>query len=217
MRPLRGLVRAVLADPRDAWWFSPAGPSQLWLREEPFDRALLAPPEGPLGPWEAYAQKTRRAPFTADELAVPDGEPIRSSLHAQAATQAADWSPVGALHQARLRIRPDVRVYEIEDPADWHALARRYGDGSGRTQVEDVAGYRPGPTPVWSAVARDWDGVHLSFFGLLTTHYAPITRDGVTTTLWTWGAAETLWLRDVVAEAQELPSIPAAQLFRRRS
>lgn len=215
VQPWRDVVTGVLSDPRNEWWFAPASPSQLWLREEPFDRALLAPPVGPLGGWEAYAQKTQRAPFTADELPVPDDEPIRSSLHAQAAEQAADWSPEGPLHQASLRIRPDARVYEIGAPGDWHALARRYGSEVARAgQVEEVAGYRPGPTPVWSAVADDWDGGHLSFFGLLTTLYAPVTQDGVTTTLWTWGAAQTLWLRDAVAEVEELPTIPDRKLLR---
>lgn len=215
VQPLRDLVAEVLSDPRNGWWFAPPSPSQLWLREEPFGRALLAPPVGPLGGWEAYAQKTQLAPFTADELEVPGDEPICSSLHAQAAAQAADWSPAAPMHQARLSIRPEARVYEIGGSRDWHALAQRYGVGPGaRSQVEDVAGYRTGPTPVWSAVAQDWDGVHLSFFGLLTTLYAPVTDDGLTTTLWTWGAAQTLWLRDVVAVVEELPTIPDAQLLR---
>jgi hypothetical protein len=112
------------------------------------------------------------------------------------------------LHEARLHIDPAARVYEIGGPGDWHALARRYrGSDFPGDHVERTAGYRPGPTPAWSAVAEDWDGVHLTFFGFLTSLFVPVSDDVLTTTLWAWGAAQTLWLRDVVRTAEELPGL----------
>jgi hypothetical protein len=46
--------------------------------------------------------------------------------------------------------------------------------------------------------------VHLSFFGLLTTLYTPLTQDGITTTLWAWLSERTLWLRNAFATITEL-------------
>jgi len=49
--------------------------------------------------------------------------------------------------------------------------------------------------------------VHLSFFGLLTALYTPVSTDGETTTLWTWCCERTVWLRNVFDEITNLPPL----------
>ncbi|GAA3733787.1 hypothetical protein [Salinactinospora qingdaonensis] len=61
--------------------------------------------------------------------------------------------------------------------------------------------------PDWSAMARDWDGVHLTFAGLLSAYHVHLTRQGWTSTLWTWETEQTLWLRDVFTHRREPPPL----------
>lgn len=116
------------------------------------------------------------------------------------------------MHQTRLRVSPDARVYEIGSPADWHVLAVRCGDpdtylGPDR-HLLTVAGIDHGPAPTWSRVAADWDGVHLSFAGLLSALYVPVTTDDVTTTLWSWEWEKTLWLQAPFTSGSTLRDLP---------
>ena len=65
------------------------------------------------------------------------------------------------------------------------------GSGPARTQsyraasatgTPYAAGIVNGPAPAWSMVAGDYDGVHLTFAGLLTGLYVPRTTEEVSTT-----------------------------------
>jgi hypothetical protein len=100
----------------------------------------------------------------------------------------------------------------VDSAADWHQLALRYGDpgthpGSD-AHLRATSGLDNGLCPTWSAVAADYDGVHLTFAGLLTGLYAPVVTEGVTTTLWSWQWESTYWLRSVFTTASALPELP---------
>lgn len=98
----------------------------------------------------------------------------------------------------RVSLAPDVRVYEIRMPSDWIILCERYP-----RVIEPPpewarwgVGAMRGLCPDWKAVARDWDGLHVSMSGLLTTvglplavgMYGSIFEDEI-------GSELTLWFR----------------------
>jgi len=94
------------------------------------------------------------------------------------------------------------RIYEISEPTSWTSLVARYPldvslakrhDWWRTTRVEG-----PWLMPDWSAVAADYDGVHLTVAGYLTTagRYLPVGQSG--TVLAGWNPDETYWLNDVL-------------------
>ena len=221
VRPLRDLVTGVVTDLRNAWWSAPLDRgAQLLLtgQDDPQrDPMHLQPPDGPIDAWETYAQTPLRSIATSTELPVAHDAPIRSGAHAELACGSSDWDavyPVHQVHQVRLRVSSTARVYEVDSAADWHRLVQRYGDWATRPGSDDnlrgAAGIDNGPAPTWSRVADDYDGVHLSFDGLLTGLYVPHTTQEVTTTLWAWNWESTHWLRSVFTSATTLDDLPQA-------
>jgi hypothetical protein len=208
---LRSFAAEVLTDPRNAWWSAPLNRSaQLLLTDTVADLTALAVPTRPATRWERYAQKPEVRVETSTMLDAAPDRAGRSGLHAELACTATDWNPTFPLHVIRLRVAAAARVYEIHDARDWHALALRYGERGDPTPDRNLltsAGIDHGRAPTWSAVARDWDGAHLSFAGFLTSLYTPVRTGGVTTTLWSWVSERTLWLRAVFAGATWLPDL----------
>jgi hypothetical protein len=95
----------------------------------------------------------------------------------------------------RLEALPSARVYEVHGPDDWRALCGQYpGDiFEGRL------------LPDWQAVARDWDGVHLSIGGLLTTQRVAVDTGGRRAQLDSWDSESTVWLRWSFGRVERLP------------
>ncbi len=227
-RPIRELVDSVLADPRNSWWSAPSERNgQLLLRgqdDQLADPRQLPVPVGPISGWETYAQKPERAVITTTELAGSEHAEIWSSGHADLACGGSDWSPVYPVEQYRLQVAADARVFEVHSAADWHALAARYGDaGTHRgsdPNLQDLAGIDNGLAPTWSAVAVDYDGVHLSFAGMLSAVQAPVS-DALTgtTTLWAWNWECTHWIRPAFAAIETLSALrePPESSYRSRS
>ena len=83
-------------------------------------------------------------------------------------------------------------------PAVTRSTGPGRGGGGPGGLASDVA-------PDWVAVRREWDGVHLSFGGLLAASLVPLGRAGERTALWTWECEQTCWLRDVFAARADLP------------
>jgi hypothetical protein len=127
-----------------------------------------------------------------------------------------------------LRPRPDVRVYEIRGPDDWAGLVARYPldvSKARRHDWWDVTGWAgTWLMPDFTAVAADYDAVHLTVGGYLTTAgrglsvpghggvvpghrgrlagYASALRDGAAGTMLAgWNPDETYWLADVLEPA----------------
>jgi hypothetical protein len=126
-------------------------------------------------------------------------------------------------------IAPDARVFEVRGPDDWVALVERYP----KVAVQGPSGWElPGPNqyhvdqdlegvshgramrtnitrhvlPQWTRVAEDYDGVHLTWLGWLTTEGLIVDLpSGGVTMLRYWFSERTLWLRDVFGEPQPLP------------
>ena len=78
--------------------------------------------------------------------------------------------------------RQDARVFEINGPSDWHGLCVRY---QARGTEDDRL------VPNWGAVSEEWDGVHLSLGGLLTTEQGRYESPAGWTMLESWHAEQT--------------------------
>jgi hypothetical protein len=137
----------------------------------------------------------------------------------------------GPVSRWLLPVRPDARVFEIHDPGDWVRLVATYphladrphegwelpGPNQPRRHVEPLVagGHRQAArdtvaahlVPDWSAVANDFDGVHLSWAGFITSEgYISDLPDGAVTMLRYWSSERTLWLADVFQEPLPLPA-----------
>lgn len=100
-----------------------------------------------------------------------------------------------------------VRVLELGAPEDWADTVRRYPlDVTATTKRGDwwrTTG-RDGSwaMPDWPAVAEDWDAVHLSVAGYLTTAGRALPVDENTATVLAgWAPDATFWLADVLQVA----------------
>ena len=207
---LEGLARAILEHPATAWWFDPPDlESQLWIYVPSDVNKSWLPPDGappgtpnwrrpasPPGGWERYAQK----PLGHQTTSTMFGS-VSSMLMAYDERVGDYWCSF-PLECWELRIRQDVRVYEIHGPESWHELCVKYP-----AKGTDFEGREDGRlTPDWGAAAEDWDGVHMSLGGLLsceqTRYESPVG--------WSkhnfWEAEMTWWLRGLEAAARRLPN-----------
>lgn len=100
------------------------------------------------------------------------------------------------------------RVWEVHRPSDWLALVTRYPldvSAARRYDWYRVSG-RLGHwlIPDWPAVAADWDAVHVSVAGYLTTATRALALpddDSAATMLAGWNPDQTWWLTDVLQQA----------------
>jgi hypothetical protein len=196
---VRGLAADVLADPRSAWWWAPLAPRQVYL-DTVGDRPRPAPEPG--SGWSAYAQRPEWPLVTSTPYEGGSG------LHEAVAAQVGDLDPTYPLAHAEVTVAAGARVYEVRGAADWRALARRHPVRRSADDVrQDPAGLASDVAPDWVSVGREWDGVHLSFGGLLGASLVPLGGPGERTTLWTWECEQTVWLRDAFASRVELPPL----------
>lgn len=107
-------------------------------------------------------------------------------------------------------IDPVARIYEIQSPQDWARLAAGHPRDVTTSRRHDW--YRwtghagPWILPNWPSVARQWDGVHLSVGGYLSTAGHRIQAGPASTLLPGWDADQTLWLNDVFTSLTHLSS-----------
>lgn len=106
--------------------------------------------------------------------------------------------------------RSDVRVWEVHGPADWIGLVTTYPLEVSASRRQDwwrATGARePLYLPDFQAVARDWDGVHVSTRGYLTTATRALPAGDGRTVLAGWNPDQTWWLTDCLT-----PTGPAVQ------
>ncbi|MEH3075661.1 MAG: hypothetical protein PGN11_03140 [Quadrisphaera sp.] len=84
-----------------------------------------------------------------------------------------DSSGWPSLSTRQARMRQGLRVYEVDGPAAWTALVQAHPLTVTRSRRLDwyrATGWEGAwVIPDWVSVAREWDGVHLSVLGYLTT------------------------------------------------
>ncbi|MDV6011176.1 hypothetical protein [Haloechinothrix sp. LS1_15] len=186
---LRSFAREVLAQPGVSWWLSPvARGSQV------HGHGATTGPTTTLGS-SVYAQSPRHATVTSTRVG---GDTCHDAITAH---HLGDGEPDPSPTRTLLHADHGARVFEINSAESWHQLAHRYPLADATPQRE-----RGGLAPDWNAVARDWDGVHLSLFGYLAATHVPLGNGDDTTVLWTWDGEQTCWLRDVLTPADTVPA-----------
>ena len=228
-RALAPVADAVAACRAAAWWTDGVALSdQRHLRWHPVEPGARGPTpaEALLATWRAavVAEEERaRRERPADPAAPYSGcwwsSPALSGLLATTTTLPGSGLPVGlalledAFGAERAEVVPvrvdaAVRVYEVTGPTAWAELAAAYTLAVTRARGHDwfrVTGWRgEWVVPDWAAVARDWDGVHLTVAGYLSTAGRLLRPDparchDARTLLAGWDAGTTWWLADVTS------------------
>lgn len=202
---LRPLAEAILSQPGTAWWFGPLdraaqlvawGPGGAPSSADPVALPHPAPVQRPPTDWERYAQKPEWGLYTSTAF---DG---LSCYIVGASEEAGDLGPLPLpFPRYLLRVAPAARVFEIDGPAAWRRLCLTY-------PAPEPGGLLGGlVVPDFAAVARDWDGVHLTLGGLLTGDQVRLDGPEGPTELQGWDAEQTVWFRWVFEEVRRLPDL----------
>jgi hypothetical protein len=225
------IAEAIAARPDSSLWFASVADEQWWWTDG------SGVPPGVLGSdldELSWVWSTRPAHALLTTSPLPD-EMMATGVDAPVDFV---WDICfGPRARWRFEVAPDARVYQVDGPADWETLVRRYphdasgayvngreissindrNDRAGLAEVlaiEDQRAVRRGwrrfLNPDWAAVAHEWDGVHLSWVGYLLTDGTAIDLDGGDVTmLRNWGSERTVWLAPVLRNPTPLP-LPAA-------
>ena len=184
---LRPMVQATLENPGIAWWYAPLDlDNQIWVSHErlPPDTEKWQRRGGPLQNFRAYCTSTLVGEYT-------------SEMFACGYTCCDFWGllfqPDSRLHTWRIRFPARVRVYEVNDAADWHRLCVRY---PARGVDDDRL------VPNWGAVATEWDGVHLTFGGLLSCEQARYEDASGWSMNQFWQIERTWWLNGIATVSE---------------
>lgn len=182
---LMGLAREVAEHPASQWWTDPFDRSQQVLvsSHKPHRASSRQLPPESIAHWEAYAQRplpfritsTLRGAFSCVDTVLGTG----------------DWLNPEEYDRFAAEIEPTARVLEVTSPADWHELCVSFPSVNKDRNSPAGAGSL---SPDWGRVASRWDGVHLTFAGLLTTPFVRHNSEAGTTMLWSWDAEGTFWL-----------------------
>jgi len=193
------LARAILEHPGTAWWFGPPDlQRQVWISLDgaPPNTSTWEPPVNPPHSWETYAQKPLGRQMTSTLFGG------HSSLLMAYEERSGDYSCGFPLACWMLQIAPEVRVFEIDGPEAWHDLCLRYP----ATCREDDR-----LVPNWGAASEDWDGVHMSFGGLLTCEQVRHESPAGWSKQEFWHAEQTFWLRSLATITRRLPDHEPSQ------
>jgi aldose 1-epimerase len=209
---LRQRALELVNHPDIAWWWAPIDrDNQLWLRfpedEGPWPTPeTMVRPTDPRSRFDAYVHAPR------PQLVTANASGDLSSELAVFLSHASDRGMEYPIHRRRVTIRPDARVLDIDSAQDWHDLVRRYpANGTHSTHPDDTNtpwGQADGlMVPDWSLVAQDWDGIHITLWGLLTAIQVRVTSDIGWTEPWAWEGAHAILLDWVFDTVEELPAI----------
>jgi hypothetical protein len=231
---LRPLAEAVASAPAASWWWEPAElRHQRWLgcdhrlalaRGGDVARAVEAAEEDAAAEEQAMARDWAQAPRRrggAEVIATgtwwsgPLGGTVWTSRgnlgDLPAVGLACAEDPLGdeEFEVWAVGIDPAARVYEVHEPGDWGRLAAAHPRDVTASRRHDWGRWtgREGRwiLPDWRSVAAQWDGVHVSVAGYLTTAGMAVdSGDGAATLLAGWDADQTLWLRDVFTGTRRL-------------
>ena len=188
---LRDLARELLAHPDAVWWSAPYEGTQLWIGYGDHPNAPIELDDQRAAKeirWQTHAQRPLDWQMTSRML---DGL-ANLDFAARGMGGGGDWMP-DRLWRAPIEPIEGARVLEVVSPADWHRLCVDYPSplltGRDSPAGEGVL------APHWGAVGRAWDGVHLTFLGLLTTPFVRTNSTEGASMLWSWDSEGTLWLR----------------------
>lgn len=214
---LSPIAEAVAASPHVGWWAEGMDSASQHVVEPLDDRRVTEDfrdnPQQVLDSW-------RRDELELSRSEVPDDFSENRTGHwwsmppnglMRTTRSVPGWGAVGLLMVedtpwwARSLVRTvdvpaDPAVYEIDGPDAWAQLCQNYGMNVTASRRHDwyrLTGRDQGEwvIPDWTAVARDFDAVHLSVAGYLTVAGIPVdVTHGVCSVLAGWDPDATYWL-----------------------
>jgi hypothetical protein len=221
---LRPVAHAVTGAPAARWWSSRpdlavqqyvepvaggrAGPAlsgaadrlAAWLTAEKEDeRSAAARPSDPAA---NYSGHWWSAPAGSGLVSTTRALPGLGALQLTAKEDWPGWSDVRCWP---LSPRRAPRTWEITGPGDWVALVARYPLEVSKSRRHDwwrVTGLAGSwLIPDYAAAAADYDAIHLSAGGYLTTAGRALPAGQARTMLAGWDPDETYWLADTLTAA----------------
>ena len=212
------LARQILAHPDTSWWFTPLDTgSQIWVSQD-----RNPPTEQPSEPSWIHADTSRSLWAFVTSTHINNTASMLAAVDLQICDvgygygTGYDGPPFAVWH---MKPAPGMRIFEISSPHAWHELCVRYPlrkkfdlNDFARLALDaiDVGSYME---PDWAKVAEDWDAVHLTLGGLLTSHQVPVESQAGWTYHYGWDAEQTRWLRWAFTEHKRIDDhTPASQL-----
>ncbi len=198
-KELGAFPNTILEHPATAWWFDPLDLAhQVWIGHEgklPIT-STWDKPGSPPDRWEVYAQKPTGLQYTSTLVG---GLTSLFVAYDNGTCDLVIWpTPLPCWD---LQIQSDVNVYEIQGPEDWHELCLRYPAAGTNAQGRNDGRL----TPDWGAAATDWNAVHLSLGGLVTSLQVRNESPEGWSMLTFQDSETTYWLNNVTSLARRLP------------
>lgn len=222
------IADAILASPAAAWWQTPLDLGTLrhtsrYDGEQVPRRPHLDGNAERLGAWrrsevignhrdQLELPDDPTAPYSGVWWSSPSGREIGSSTRALEGLGSVKlvWEE-DSFGQADALIWPlaateSPRVYEIDGPDAWSRLVRRYPldvSASRRHDWYRATGRDGGwQIPDYVAISADWDAIHLTVSGYLSTALRGVpVAGGFATVLAGWDPDQSWWLTDVLTIA----------------
>lgn len=205
-KPLGDLALSIVSNPAFDWWYEPVDlENQIW--SSPLMRNFMYNPDRPEpDPFQPETWRRPGLPDREDDNPLPDTSMQETSTLRDESTS--EWTafsngagdhhcafPLAAWH---VRFEQDVRVYEVNHPADWHALCLEFPhrEPDGRL------------VPNWPAVSERWDGVHLTLGGMLSCEQVRYESNGEWSMMQFWHTEITCWLNRLALSGERIPDCP---------
>jgi hypothetical protein len=206
------LARELLVTPGiERWWAPLDRERQVWMqpwKDATFpDSSTFPEPSGPPTRFEHYTQRPENHVSTSTLL----GD--WTSQLATCTSGSTDWILDYPARRKLVRVSPHARVYEVVNAEHWHALVAAHGvrstpDMTFHPGTHDAPwGANDGLVPDWQAIAREWDGVHITLWAFLTATQVRVTSEAGWTEMWSREGEETTWLRWVFDTVADLPPV----------
>ncbi len=218
------LAQAVTTAPGARWWPSPIardGQQYVQWLDERGSPPVLSGAGAALAAWRTETlddeRSARKRP--KDPAAPWSGHWWSAPVPSRLASTTRSIDGLGAVglalvedrfggNQARcwpVEPRPGARILELSSPAQWTDLVGRYPVDVSKSRRHDWwrATGRAGRwlIPDFAAVAGDYDAIHLSVTGYLTTAGRALAVDDAHTVLAGWNPDQAFWLTDVLTRS----------------
>ncbi len=205
------------------WWTEPVDRSRQrytqFLDQHPLPEPLLAGAAGSAAAWLADTRDDERSAHDRpeDPASPYSGRWWSSPAHSRLPVTTRALPALGAVGLALVEdelgwksarcwpVAPadGARVYEICGPDQWAELVERYPLDVSKSRRHDwwrATGWADRwLIPDYAAVAADWDAVHVSVAGYLTTAGVAIPAGGARTMLAGWDPDGTWWFNDILS------------------
>lgn len=200
-RAYQDLALNIVSHPAFDWWYEPFdAQNQIWSSPQ----APLGPDRSPLRPCAPESWRTPGSPDPRSGNSNPTSTQQTSTFRGGSTSEwtaftlsAADHICAWPLAVWQVRFHQDVQVWEINHPADWHALCTEYPSKGPDGRL----------VPDWARVAETWDGIHLTLGGMLSCEQARYEDKGEWSMMQFWHSEQTHWLNRLAITGERMADI----------